>query len=225
MLFVSRRSALWFLAIIASGAGLNTFLERQGDPPTEEWVRDRLWGDDLLAYAVWDGVPRAVVRFHNRVQYDLMIPGDWFWPNWPPAPQWQLAGIGYSIAHSNMPATVGFAPCVGVHGEQCGRSIELFGQINDARIVAMEVVVGDTWCRYEVSASGFAVRLDGVTTVPSGYRWLDAQGRFVRETGGISPTKPGPPDLKRRRKRRRASPAAARSKAEPEGTVGVADEG
>ncbi len=137
-----------------------------------------------------------------------MIPGDWFWPNWPPAPQWQLLGLGYSIAYSTIPATVGFAPCVGDSGERCGRSIELFGQINDARIVTMEVLVGDTWRRYEVAVPGFAVRLDGVTTVPSGYRWLDAQGRIVHESEGISPTKPGPPDARRRRTRRRATPAA-----------------
>jgi hypothetical protein len=223
MLFVSRRSALWFLAVIASGAGLNAFLERQGGPPTEEWARERLWGDDLLAYAVRDGVPRAVVRFHNRVQYDLMIPGDWFWPNWPPAPQWQLAGIGYSIAYSIMPATVGFA-CLGVYGEECGRSIEIFGQINDGAIVAMEVLVGDTWRRYEVAVPGFAVRLDGVTTVPSGYRWLNAQGRIVHEIEGASPTKPGPPDPFRRRRRRRATPAAGTSQEESDSRSSIPED-
>lgn len=201
MLPVSRRSVLCSLAIIGSGVGLNAFLQRQGEPPTAQWVRDRLWGDDLLAYAVWDGAPRAVLRMDNRVQYDLMAPGDWFWPNWPPAPQWQLAGIGYSIASSNLPATVGFAPCVGVYGERCGRSIELFGQVNDETIVVMEVLVGEAWRRYQASMAGFAIRLDGVTTAPKGYRWLDAQGAIVRETGGTAPTKPGYRKPFRRRRR------------------------
>ncbi len=206
MFTVSRRSVRWSLAIIGGGVGLNAFLQRQGDPPTAQWIRERLWGDGLLAYAVWDGVPRAVLRMDNRVQYDLMAPGDWFWTNWPPAPQWQLAGVGYSIAYSNLPATVGFAPCVGVHGEQCGWSIELFGQVNDPSIVAMEVLDGEAWRRYQVSAPGFAIRLDGVTTAPKGYRWLDAQGKVLRETGGTSPTKPGFPNPFRRRRRGGGTP-------------------
>lgn len=114
---ISRRNAVSAAAILG-GAGLLLFLDGRGKPPTAAWVRERLWGDDLLAYAVWDGAPRAVLRMGSRVHYDLMIPGDWLWPNWPPAPQWQLAGIGYSIAYSDAPATAGFAPCVGVYGER-----------------------------------------------------------------------------------------------------------
>ena len=209
MVSVSRRSAMWIMALIAAGAGLNTFLERQGNPPTEAWVRERLWGDDLLAYAVWDGEPRAVLRIGNRIQYDVMVPGDWFWPNWPPAPQWQLAGIGYSIADSDMPATLGFAPCLGVYGERCDQAIELFGQVNDPAIVAMEVLAGDAWLRYAVAAPGFAVRLDGVTIAPLGYRWVDSNGSIVRETGAASPTKPGHRKPFRRGRRSRATPAPA----------------
>lgn len=188
---VSRR-ALIAATFLAGGAALVAYLSRQGEPPPAEWVRDRLWGDDLLAYAVWDGVPRAVlVVGGDRVAYDLMIPGDWFWPNWPPRPQWQLLGLGYSIAVSDAPATVGYAPCVGVMGEQCGRPIELFGQVNDPAIVAMEVLTGNAWRRFAVAAPGFVVRLDGATGVPAGYRWLDAAGRAVWEMDSASLTRPG----------------------------------
>ncbi|MGH2615995.1 MAG: hypothetical protein ACRDJC_12200 [Thermomicrobiales bacterium] len=203
----SRRKLIASAAFLAGGAALVGFIERQGEPPPAAWVRDKLWGDDLLAYAVWDGVPRAVlVVADDRVAYDLMIPGDWFWPNWPPRPQWQLMGLGYSIAVSGAPATVGHAPCLGIVGERCAQARELFGQINDPAIVAMEVLVGDEWRRFAVAAPGFAVRLDNAASAPAGYRWLDAAGRTVWETTTNAPTKPGARRARRRRTRPRASP-------------------
>jgi hypothetical protein len=201
--------------MVLGGGGFLLMMQRQGDPPTAAWVRERLWGEDLLAYEVWDGQPRAVLRIDKRVQYDLMIPGDWFWPNWPPAPQWQLMGLGYSIAYTDVPATVGFAPCVGISGERCGGPIELFGQINDSAIVEMDVLVGGVWRSFAVAAPGFVVRLDGVSAVPEGYRWLNGQGRVLHELDSASPTKPGhfpgrrPEQYERRpRERRRSFPAA-----------------
>ena len=167
----SRRKLIAGMVLLAGAATLPEMVHRQGQPPPAEWVRNRLWGDDLLAYAVWDGNPRAVLADgENRVKFDLMIPGDWIWPEWPPRPQWQLAGAGYSMASSDASATVGYAPCVGIMGERCTQIPELFGQINDSEIVAMEVLVGGTWRRDAISAPGFIVRLDGVTTVPTGYR-------------------------------------------------------
>jgi hypothetical protein len=191
----SRRALIASLAFLAGGAALVEVVRRQGEPPPAQWVRDRLWGDNLLAYAVWDGVPRAVLADPfggvGRVHFDLMIRGDWFWPNWPPRPQWQLMGLGYSIAASDAPATVGYAPCLGIMGERCAQRPELFGQVNDPNIVAMEVLVGDSWRRFAVAAPGFAVRLDGAMSEPAGYRWLDVGGRTVWETTFSSPTRPG----------------------------------
>ena len=203
----TRRQFITWVGLLAGGATLVELIRHQGEPPPADWVRDRLWGDDLLAYAVWDGVPRAVLgRQFGRVVYDEMIPGDWFWPNWPPRPQWQLKGLGYSISASTAPATVGFAPCVGIDGERCDRPPELFGQINDPNIVAMEVEIGAEWRRFAVSAPGFAVRLDGATSAPTGYRWLDAAGRIVWETASPSPTNSGVHRAKRRPRRKDVSP-------------------
>lgn len=211
----SRRRLIISGAILA-GAGGIVLLARQSEPPTVDWVRERLWGDDLKAYSVWDGVPRAAVEvWPGRLSYDLLIPGDWFWPNWPPAPQWQLAGLGYAIAASTAPATAGYAPCVGYVGEDCGWTPELFGQINDPEIVAMDVRIGDAWRRFPVAAPGFVVRLDGAAGPPAGLRWFAADGRLVWELPGPSPTSPGAPASRRRKRRgrnrgrRHATPAPA----------------
>jgi hypothetical protein len=202
----SRRSLIRSAVLIAGGAALLEYLRRQGEPPPAEWVRDSLWGNNLVAYAVWDGNPRAALRMGNRIQYDLMIAGDWFWPTWPPRPQWQLEGLGYSIAASRAPATVGWAPCLGIAGERCSQEPELFGQINDPDIVAMEVLIDGSWRRFAVTAPGFAVRLDGATGVPDGFRWLATDGRVIRETTSYSPTRPGPRSWQPRRRRPRATP-------------------
>lgn len=202
----SRRKLIKSAVLIAGGAALLEYLRRQSEPPPAEWVRDGLWGDDLVAYAVWNGTPRAALKMGNRIQYDLMIPGDWVWPNWPPRPQWQLLGLGYSIAASDAPATVGYAPCVGIAGEECSQEPELFGQINDPDIVAMEVLVGDAWRPFEVAAPGYAIRLDGATSAPVSFRWLDTQGRVVHETTSYSPTRPGARDWRQQRRHSRATP-------------------
>ena len=164
----SRRNLFPLAACLVGGGALVAVVQRLGEPPSAQWVHDRLWGDDLLAYAVWDGVPRALVATGGgRVVYDQMIRGDWFWPNWPPAPQWQLMGLGYGMAASSAPASVGVARCVGVWGERCEQPSELFGQINDPTIVAMEVLLGGAWRRFAVAAPGFAVRLDGAASEPA----------------------------------------------------------
>jgi hypothetical protein len=73
--------------------------------------------------------------------------------------------------------------------------------------VAMEVQVGVEWRRFAVATPGFAVRVDGTTTAPAGYRWLDAEGRVVHELASASPTNPGARSGRRRtRPRRKASP-------------------
>ena len=212
---LSRRRFIIAAALLLGGTAFFAFVRTQDEPPPASWVRDELWGDHLLAYVVWDGVPSAVlsgeVGRDDRMNYDRMIRGDWFWPTWPPRPQWQLMGLGYSIARSDAPATVGYAPCVGILGERCRQPPELFGQINDPSIVAMEVQIGDAWRRFAVAAPGFAVRLEGVTGEPSGYRWLDPEGHVVWEMPVASPTKPGARDARRRGPRRHPTPSPLRA--------------
>ncbi len=206
---ISRRNVMT-AGVIRGGGGLLLFVDGQGKPPTAAWVRERLWGDNLLAYEVWDGAPRAVLRIGNRVRYDLMIPGDWFWPNWPPAPQWQLLGAGYSIGSSDAPATAGFAPCVGMRGERRRRDVELFGQVNDPEIVAMEVLMDGAWKSFPVAATGYVIRVDGLTGPPAKYRWLDAGGRVIRELADLAPTKPqASPDRRMERYERRSGRRSA----------------
>ena len=206
---ISRRKAISAGSILG-GAGLLVLLDGQGKPPTAAWVRERLWGENLLAYEVWDGAPRAVLCIGNRVQYDLMIPGDCFWPDWPPAPQWQLLGLGYSIGYSDAPATAGFAPCVGMHGERCGRAVELLRQVNDPGIVAMGVLVDGAWRSYLVAAPGYAIQVDGLTGPPEKYRWLDAGGRVIRELADLASTKPrATPDRRMERYERRSGRRSA----------------
>lgn len=210
----SRRNVIRLTALLGSCATVLALM-RLDEAPPHAWVREQLWGDDLLAYTVWDGVPRALVRdaaSENRLYYDQMIRGDWFWPNWPPRPQWQFSGLGYSIAVTGAPASVGLAPCAGYWGEHCGWPLELFGQINDASVVALEVESNGSWRRFAVGAPGFAVRLDGTASNPTGYRWLDATGQIVWETARADPTSVGAEPAsphRRRRIRRRATPFPA----------------
>jgi hypothetical protein len=118
--------------------------------------------------------------------------------------------LGYSIGISNAPATAGYAPCLGIVGERCAQTPELFGQINDPAIVALKVSVDRSWRRFAVAAPGFAVRLDGATcaptSAPTGYPWLDAEGRTVWETKSHVPTKPGAWGARRRQRRQNATP-------------------
>jgi hypothetical protein len=79
---------------------------------------------------------------------------------------------------------------VGRQGERCSQTPELFGQINDPDIVAIEVLVDDQWHRYDARKPGFAIRLDGASGRPARYRWLDAEGKTVWEIPPQSPTSP-----------------------------------
>ena len=83
------------------------------------------------------------------------------------------------------PSSVGVVAC----GEACSQPTVLFGELRDARIVAIEVEYEDKWHRYEVSGDGYLVRLDGFTGVPEAYRWLDAAGATMHASGRVAPLK------------------------------------
>jgi hypothetical protein len=207
MAFSRRKLIVGSAAVSVAVAGV-AYARQAGEPPTEQWLRDRLWGDNLIAYAVWDGVPRAAVISGKRLAYDEIVPGDWFWPNWPPAPQWQLRGWGYSIAATDEPASIGIGSCPGYRGEACGWPLELYGQVNAPDIVAMEVRFSDGWRRFSVAAPGFAIRLDKNSSWPLAYHWLDAAGRTVWEVDESSPVRPGVREPKPPRRRPRTTPVS-----------------
>uniref|UniRef100_A0A7C2ZYT2 Uncharacterized protein n=2 Tax=Thermorudis TaxID=1649508 RepID=A0A7C2ZYT2_9BACT len=78
-----------------------------------------------------------------------------------------------------MPASIGVARCTGVLGERCAKDTEVFGQINAPEIVALEVQCEGAWHRFPVSVQSDIVRPEGFTSVPTAYRWLDADGDVV----------------------------------------------
>ena len=169
------------LVVIASAVAQDELLR----PPSRERAATALRGaGDLIAYEVWDGVPHAVVRERPgrggapRVIFDHMT-ADPISIAWPPVPAWQLTGAWYVVAATDAPASLGVARCTGIHGEACIKETELFGQVNAAEIVALEVLVEGAWRRYPVAPPGFAVRLDGFRGQPADDRWMDATGRVI----------------------------------------------
>ena len=183
MMCVSRfvRIAL-VLILLCSFLGLglvyNRAHARAQKPPTAEWLADNLWegGTEILAYEVWDGVPRVVYRFgHGSIYYDHMRL-DAYSRHWL-LPAWQLTGKGYSIKGTAAPASVGIARCAGVVGEACHGPTELFGQVTDPGITGLDVLYQGEWHRFAVATPGFVIRLAGFSGSPDGYRWVNSEQR------------------------------------------------
>lgn len=199
--------AIGLAVLIAATIAQETLLRS----PSRERAATALRGaGDLIAYEVWDGVPHAVVRERPgrwgapRVIFDHLT-ADPVSIAWPPVPAWQLTGAWYVVAATDVPASLGVARCTGINGEACIKETELFGQINAAEIVALEVLVEGAWRRYPVAPPGFAVRLDGFRGRPTDYRWVDAAGRVVwtaaQDPSVVAPWRGRRDDQERRRGR------------------------
>lgn len=157
-------------------------------PSEEKVAADIVFGGQLLAYAVWDGTPHAVFRTRKGVTVRLdHLRLDWISIGWPPRPAWQQTGYWESIsAQPDLPASVGVSWRTGggLHDHS-----ELFGEISDPAIVAMEVRYEGAWHRFNVESPGYLLRLDGFFGVPESYRWLNEEGGIVWEEPGqpVSP--------------------------------------
>jgi len=148
-------------------------------PPSQEWVEQNLSGEQL-AYHVWDEVPHVLFQLDDRVYFDH-LKLDRISISLPPVPRWQMTGNWYYIDITDESASFSVARCTGALTESCpGHDTEVFGQINDREITALEMLFDGTWHRYPVAAPGYAIRLEGFQGTPSDYRWLDVAGRVVR---------------------------------------------
>lgn len=144
-----------------------------GRPPQTQAAAEDQLDRPVMAFASWDGTPYVVFKFGDaeRVYFDrLRI--DWISVEWPPAPRWQWTGFDWSyLDATTAPASAGLATTL--HGTA------VFGQLNDLTIVAIELEIDGTWRRFPVSGDGYAVRLAGFDVTPTGYRWVDAEGRVI----------------------------------------------
>lgn len=151
-------------------------------PPSRAEADEIVFGNDLVAYEVWDDRPRVVFRDSGKLRYDYL----WADPisiEFPPLPRWQLSGHWYSMPLTSEAASIGVVACL----DACSQATVLFGELRDVRIVALEVQYAGASQRFEMKSEGYLVRLDGFTGVPDAYRWLDAAGATVYEGGRVEP--------------------------------------
>ena len=172
----------WLLGLVVVCAGPAAGREALGQPPSRGRAEE-LFGRPpraILAYKVWDGVPHILFQIEpgGRLHCDYLRL-DWVSIEWPPRPAWQWTGVWSMAAPTAAPASLHVARCTGIHGEECDKETELFGQINAPEIATLVVLVEGRWRRYPVAAPGYAVRLDGVRGAPTDDRWLDAAGQIV----------------------------------------------
>ena len=124
----------------------------------------------ILAFAVWDGTTYIVVEYGESVHLDHLVL-DPVSLEWPPLSRWQWSGNWSSLPVTDAAASVAMSdvPMPDV----------LFGQVNDASIVTMEVNANGTVQRFAVAAPGFLVRYEGPLPPSTEVSWLDAAGRVV----------------------------------------------
>ncbi len=149
----------------------------------------------VLAYEIWNGKPYLLFRNGNSVHFDRLVL-DPLSVSLPPLPKWQWSGVWYSIPVTARKVSVGVGYCTGERMKlppQC-QDLDLFGQINDKKIIALELKLkkNGKWEHFQVAYPGFMLRLPTVTNVPVDYRFLDAQGRVVVTKDPLIPLeKPG----------------------------------
>lgn len=149
-----------------------------------------MWfGSETIAYEIQGGTPHILIREFSggdasvprRIIFDH-LKLDWISIEWPPKPAWQLSGGWTTFAPTQDPAAVRASLNTGWKGHS---SMELFGEIIDPAIVAMEVAYESKWHRFEVAAPGFIIWIDGYSGLPDGYRWLDQSGDIIWEVDRI----------------------------------------
>lgn len=156
-----------FLLIIG---GLVLLIGWLGRPPQTQAAAEDQLDRPVMAFASWDGTPYVVFQLDDHVYFDRLR-ADWISIEWPPTPRWQWTGFWSYIDTTTAPASAGLTTS--------GAGNVIFGQVNAAEIVALELEVDGAWRKHPVSAPGYAVRLTGYDAIPTGYRWLDAEGQVV----------------------------------------------
>lgn len=158
-----------FLLIIA---GLVMLIGWLGRPPQTQAAAEAQLERPVMAFALWDDTPYAVFEFGDsgHVYLDRMRI-DWISIAWPPTPRWQFTGSWSYIDTTTAPASAGLSTAA-------DRNV-VFGQVNTPEIITLELEIDGAWRSYPVSSPGYAVRLAESDVIPTGYRWLDAEGRAV----------------------------------------------
>lgn len=152
-----------------------------GRPPQSQAAAEGQLERPVMAFASWDGTPYAVFEDFGYVYFDrLRI--DWISIEWPPTPRWQFTGSWSYIDTTTAPASAGLTTAA-------DRNV-VFGQVNAPEIVTLELEIDGVWRSYHVSVPGYAVGLSGLDEVPTGYRWLDAEGRAILSVGEPSTLQP-----------------------------------
>lgn len=164
------RLAMIVLFLIIGLFGVVWAVAQLGSVPQTQQEAEAHLNREILAYAVWDGMPYAVFEYGGTVHFDRLIL-DWISIEWPPTPRWQWTGFWSSLEPTTDQASVELAAA--------GDDRAIYGQVNSAEIVRIDVLMDGEWHSYPASSPGFAIRLPSGEPIPEGYRWLDAEGNVI----------------------------------------------
>lgn len=172
--------AVFFILILIGLATLTVIFR---NPPSKQQVEDMFGRSprQILAYKVWDRTPYILFTFnegsfHNLVVFDR-IERQGIGANW------GQSGVWYYMESTKEPASLGIGYCTGelhVLPPQC-ESTDIFGQINDRRITALEMEVNGKKHKFPVSYPGFAIRLEHFSGEPINFKWFDNQNNLIME--------------------------------------------
>ncbi|MEJ7838500.1 MAG: hypothetical protein WKF81_06760 [Thermomicrobiales bacterium] len=156
--------------------GLVSLQEVQRQTPDTRIEMEAEIDTEFLAYEVMDGVPLAVyerampMHLFDGVCLDQMHL-DWMAAGFRFSPEWEWSGSWSCIDRTNDPASAGSIR--GWWGDL------IYGQVNDAAIVAVEGFVDGEWVAYPVAAPGYLVVLPEGSERPVEFRFVDANGVVV----------------------------------------------
>ncbi len=192
------RLARWQRVVLLAGVailGVVACTRTWSEPPERAEVEAWRLGGEVVAYEVFGREPHIVFRRGDGRVVFGHLKLDWTSIEWPPAPRWQLSGHFVGIFATDGPASVGVSRCwpdddrprpeageVEDWLARCDGPAVVFGQINDPRIVVLEVGDGVWSERHRVAAPGFIVQADELSEGATRFRFLDEVGAVVWET-------------------------------------------
>jgi len=189
---VSRRTlfrrALFIALATAIGVAFAQVGERLTSPPRTKDEAEAHLDRSIIAYALWDDVPYVVFEHGGTVHFDRLVL-DLVSIEWPPTPRWQWTGMWVTIDTTSDPASIGIGrtrpPGAGSPAgswranDDASYETVIYGQVNNRAITWLDVQTDGEWQRYPVAYPGFAIRLGDGWSIPSQYRWLDADGQVI----------------------------------------------